>query len=91
MEHAYGECGITSTVKCRICGGNHTAALRGCSVRKQAIEVQQVRTDCTEITYAETVKIMAKEISNDSMIKKQWQLVLKIFGGDCRFGVMVIF
>lgn len=56
-EHAYGECGSNSTIKCCNCGGDHTAAYGGCIRRKQAVEIQQVRTE-QKVTYAEAVKIV---------------------------------
>lgn len=52
VEHSYGECGSNSAIKSCNCGGNHTAVNGRCSVRKQAIEIQQVRAE-RGVTYAE--------------------------------------
>lgn len=44
-HHEYGQCGVSDVRKCCNCGGDHTAAYRGCPVRKKAVEVQQVRAE----------------------------------------------
>lgn len=42
------------------CGGDHTAASGGGPVRRQAAEIQQVRSE-HKVTYAEAVKISKRE------------------------------
>lgn len=59
-DHAYGEGGSNVTIKRCNCGGNHTAAYRGCEVWKKAVEVQKVKSN-QKITYPEAVKICNKE------------------------------
>ncbi|MGL4647017.1 MAG: hypothetical protein ACRCVL_08025, partial [Cetobacterium sp.] len=51
-EHEYVKCGEGVQLKCCNCGGEHSAAYRGCEASKRAMEVQRVRS-LQRITYAE--------------------------------------
>ncbi|XP_049416274.1 uncharacterized protein LOC125878859 [Epinephelus fuscoguttatus] len=74
-EHLYGKCGNNNSVKCCNCGGNHTAAYGGCTVRKQAVEIQQVRAE-QRVTYAEAIKIVSKEKRVEEMEEAKQSSVL---------------
>lgn len=54
------KCSSKDVIKCDSCRGNHTAAYRGCTVRKQAGEIQQLKSE-RKITYAEAIKIYNSE------------------------------
>lgn len=55
---AHLKCKAT-TSKCCNCGGDHSAAYRGCEVQKQAQHIQRYKIDKT--TYADAVKECKKK------------------------------
>ena len=59
-DHEYGRCGNDAKLKCCNCGGEHSAAYAGCSVIKEAKEVQKFKT-INKVSYAEAVKSVRGE------------------------------
>ena len=54
-DHEYGKCKQGVKVKCCNCGGEHSAAYKGCEAHKRAAEVQRVEVE-EKVTYAEAIK-----------------------------------
>lgn len=54
-DHEYGKCNEGTKIKCCNCGGEHSAAYKGCEAHKRAAEVQRIRVE-GKLTYAEAIK-----------------------------------
>lgn len=54
-DHEYGKCKQGVKVKCCNCGGEHSAAYKGCEMHKRAVEVQRIKVE-EKVTYAEAIK-----------------------------------
>lgn len=54
-DHEYGKCPEGIKAKCCNCGGEHSAAYKGCGAHKRAAEVQKVKVE-EKLTYAEAIK-----------------------------------
>lgn len=69
-EHSYGECG-EKPIRCCNCGGDHTAAYAGCMVRKEAAEIQKLKTE-KRMSYAEAVKeVKSAGVSQRAKLEKK--------------------
>ena len=59
-DHEYCQCKEGTSIKCCNCGGEHSAAYKGCEVHKRAAQIQRVRVE-DKVTYAEAIKkVVAK-------------------------------
>lgn len=69
-SHSYQDCPDKDQLKCSNCGGNHSAAYKGCPKYKQAVEVQRVRVE-NKISYKEAVHIVKENVqSYASVVEK---------------------
>lgn len=64
-NHNYGQCGENVPPKCCNCGGEHSVAYGGCTVMKEAVQVQQVRVE-QKVSYSEAVKKVRNQTAGSS-------------------------
>lgn len=68
-DHEYGKCSENTKAKCCNCGGEHSAAYKGCEAHKRAAQVQRVRVE-EKLTYAEAIK-KVKSGQNENIVRQQ--------------------
>lgn len=68
--HEYGKCNEGTKIKCCNCGGEHSAAYKGCGAHKRAAEIQRVRVE-EKLTYAEAIKKVNRATKKDNVMEQQ--------------------